>query len=330
MKSYCCLLFFSLLWTSSAYGYTREDVVLRDSVVCGVSANVPGFATVDNSGKWSGFDVDICRAVAAAVLGDANKTTFMPMEAKGAYTALLSGKVDLLLLHAVEGQWNFIRDSALAVDFTAVSFYDVPGVMVKPPVDGKPLHDLAGVPCITDTQKKSVTIFGHQIKTEGIVFASQAEALTAFSEGKCDMIPGINSLLRGVAVDGSAIVLRQEEELERVLFGPIVRQGDDNWFDIVRWTLFALLDAEALGFSSQNAEEMRTADNPQIKRFFGQKEGGGIIGLVDDWAAQIIIQVGNYGEIFSRNVGEKSRLKIKRDRNRLWRDGGLHCPPPLY
>ncbi len=330
MKSYCWLLFFlSLFQTNIAVGYTREDVVERDALVCGVSQHAPGFAAMDDAGRWIGLDADLCRAVATAVLGSAAKATFVPMGKTGAYTALLSGEVDLLLLHQPDGEWNLIRDSALAADFVAPSFYDKPAVMVKASSGVKNLDDLDGVACIPAARKNAVALFPgeHKIRKKGIVFATEEQARHAFTAGECGMLFGAESLLRGRAEDGS-VVLGMEEG--RLLFGPIVRQGDDNWFNIVRWSLFAMLDAEALGLSSVNAKEMRLSANPQIKRFFGYDGGGGKnLGLADDWAAQIIIQVGNYGEVFARNLGAKSRLKLQRGRNRLWRDGGLHCPPPL-
>ncbi len=331
MKSYCWLLFFLALFSAgTAAGYTREDVIKRGSLRCGVSQHVPGFAELDAAGRWTGFDTDICRAVAAAVLGSAEKVTFVPMGGKGAYTALLTGEVDLLLLHQPDGEWSFVRDSALAVNFTAPSFYDKPGLMVKASLYKGDIDDLDAVSCIPASSKSIVPLFltRNSIRQKGVIFPGENEALRAFLGGECGMVFGTGSVLQGLAEDESSVVLTAEEG--RLLFGPIVRQGDDNWFTIVRWSLLALLDAEVLGFSSRNVEEMRLAASPEIKRFFGYVgDGGKNLGLADDWAAQIIIQVGNYAEIFARNLGAKSALKRERGRNRLWRDGGLHCPPPL-
>ncbi len=298
MKSYCCLLFFalfSLSFLSSAYGYTREDVVL---------------------------------AVAAAVLGDAGKVTFMPMEAQGAYTALLSGKVDLLMLHQPDGQWSFMRDSALPVDFVATTFYDRPGVLVKEPVEGKISAEIAGSPCIAKGEERAASFYlaSHGIKQKRLLFSGQREAITAFFGGKCSMLFGASSLLLGLSASDTAVLPQKKEQ---ILFGPIVRHGDDNWFDIVRWSFFTMLNAEALGISSQNLEEMRVAKTPRIKQFFAQG-GSQKFGLAEDWVAHIIGQVGNYGEVFSRNIGEKSTLNLERSSNRLWLEGGLHCPPPFY
>ncbi len=331
MKSYRYLLFFlSLLFFDTAYGYTREDVLQRDAVVCGISQNVPGFATMDETGRWVGFDSDICRAVAAAVLGDAEKTIFVPMGARGAYTALLSGEVDLLLLHQPEGEWNFVRDSTLAVNIAGVSFYDEPGVMVKA-VSGSDGSDFsAGVPCLSREKNSAAAFFlsRHTFEQEGMVFPEREQAIRAFMDDKCDLLFGAGSLLQGMAATDSSLVVFPQKE-GRILFGPIVRQGDDNWFDIVRWTLLAMLNAEALGISSGNVKEMRLSADPEITHFFGDTSAGSNLGLADDWTAQIVTQVGNYGELFVRNLGEPSLLKRKRERNQLWKNGGLHCPPPL-
>lgn len=326
--SYLFLLFF-LFSANTALGYTREEVLQRGWLNCGVSRNVPGFSAMDENGAWAGFNIDLCRALATAVLGDSGKVEFVPLEVRGAYTALLSGKVDLLLLHESGGEWDFTRDSALAVHFVAPSFYDEFGVMAANPgtvkTVGERKKDRSCIP-VKGRWLAEGLLQQHEVTGERVVFDTEHLAARGFLEGRCQLLLLPRTLFWQYREKGTVL----PETFGKMAFGPIVRQGDDNWFNIVRWVLFAMLDAEELGLDSKNAEEKRLGDIVGIRNFFGYEGSGGTsLGLADNWAAQIIMQVGNYGEAFERNLGADSSLKMVRGRNNLWQEGGLHSPPPL-
>ncbi len=328
--NYFLLLFF-LFQATNVLGYTKEEVLRRGFLNCGVSHNAPGFSFRNEDGRWKGFNVDICQAVAVAVLGSSERVKFVPLEVKGSYTALLSGKVDLLLLHERGSEWDFTRDSALAASFVGASFYDELGLMIAAPLKGKAIGDVKKVrSCLPENGRLFLTSYLRQQKVEDkpVIFTTEHQATMGFLKGECDLLAAPRSLLRSFERDGAGVML--PKKFGRLIFGPVVRQGDDNWFDIVRWTLFAMLDAEELSLSSSNIEEMRLNASPAIRRFFGYEGSGGrSLGLADDWAAQVITQVGNYQEIFAGNLGGPDTLGIERGKNNLYDNGGLHCPPPL-
>lgn len=333
IKNWLLALLVGVVFASTAQGYTREEVIKRGYLQCGVSTGVPGFSLVNAKGQWSGFDVDFCRAVAAATLGDATKVEFLPLPANEAYTALLSGKVDLL---ARQAEWTFTRDSALAVHFVGVSYYDSQGFLVLNALGAQAVKDLAKAKiCVAIDSDEAVRLLDYSARNfmefKTVPYESWDLAIRGFGN-TCDVLSLKKSRLYGVKKEmkspGVAVVLN--ETIAKEPLGPVVRQDDDVWFNIVRWTLFALINGEELGITSKNIEEMKISNRLAVKRFFGQEGNSGKgVGLKNSWAAEVIRQVGNYGEIFDRNLGENSVLNIDRGLNKLWNMGGLHYAPPL-
>ena len=325
---------FLILVAGSALAATKDDVVKRDYLQCGVSTGVTGFSTVDEKGNWSGLDVDICRAVAAATLGDATKVKYLPLAENECFTALLSGEVDILSRNST---WTFSRDSALAVNFPGVSYFDGQGLLVAEKIGVKRITDLKKVEICNQVgsamEDNLIDYFTrNEIEYKNVPFDTLDLAVKGFTEEKCDVITLQQSMLYGVRLGlekpDSAVVL--PEVISKEPLGPVVRQGDDNWFNIVRWTLFAMLNAEELGVGSANIEMMKVSNTLAVKRLLGQEGTGGKgLGLKDDWAFQIIKQVGNYGDVFDRNLGPKSLLGVDRGLNRLWSQGGVQYAPPL-
>lgn len=333
IKNWLLALLVGLVFASTAQGYTREEVIKRGYLQCGVSTGVPGFSLVNAKGRWSGFDVDFCRAVAAATLGDATKVEFLPLAANEAYTALLSGKVDLLSRQA---EWTFTRDSALAVHFVGVSYYDSQGFLVLNTLGAQNVKDLEKAKiCVAIDSDEAVRLLDYSdrnfMEFKTVSYESWDQAIKGFGN-TCEVLSLKKSRLYGVKKEmkspGGAVIL--DETIAKEPLGPVVRQGDDVWFNIVRWTLFALINGEELGITSENLEEMKISNRLVVKRFFGLEGNSGKgVGLKNNWAADVIRQVGNYGEIFERNLGRDSVLNIDRGLNRLWNTGGLHYAPPL-
>lgn len=333
-KSYIFLLIIAFFSTGSAWATVKDEVVKRGFLQCGVSTGIPGFSTVDAKGNWAGFDVDVCRGVAAAVLGDAGEAKFMPLAENESFTALLSGEVDILTRNAT---WTFGRDSALAVHFTGISYYDGQGLLVAVSLNAKRIADLKKVNICSrvgsDMEENLVDYFTrNRVEFKVIPFETPDLAVKGFEEGKCDVITMQQSMLYGLrlglAAPETAVVL--PDVISKEPLGPVVRQGDDTWFNIVKWTLYAMVAAEELGINSTNVEEMKVSDKLAVKRLLGQEGNVGKgLGLNDDCFYQIIRQVGNYGEVFERNFGSKSLLKVDRGLNNLWNRGGLQYAPPL-
>ncbi len=325
---------FMVLLTMNCFGYTREEIQKRGFLQCGVSTGSPGFSSVDAKGRWTGLDVDFCRGLAAAVLGDATKVEFLPLAENEAFTALLGGEIDILSRHS---SWNYTRDSALAVHFAGVNYYDTLGMMVARSLGAETLGDLKKVRiCSTvgATSEENLIEYlqDNRIEYKIVSFDNIDLAVKGFEGEACDLISMQLSQLYGVQLDlaKQQFALILPDVISKEPLGPVVRQGDDVWFDIVRWTLFAMLNAEDLGITSKNIEEMKISNKLDIKRFFGLEGSGGRgLGLNNDWAAQIIRQVGSYGEIFERNLGTNSAMKIDRGMNKLWSEGGLQYAPPL-
>lgn len=334
LNLYVIGLLVALLFAGSAHGYTREDVVKRGFLQCGVSTGTPGFSSVDTHGNWSGIDVDICRAVAVATLGDAKKVEFIPLAADGSYTALLSGEVDILARHSA---WTFTRDSALAVHFAGISYYDGQGFLCSTKLGAKEAKNLKKVKvcnAVGSSEEMNIKDYFQTLKIDYklVPYESEDFAIKGFEDGGCDLISLPLSRLYGIRMElkkqQEAIIL--SDVISKEPLGPVVRQGDDIWFNIVKWSLFAMITAEELGISSQNIDTMKISNRLAVKRFFGfEGSGGKGMGLRNDWAAEIVRQVGNYGEIYESNLGEKSQIKIDRGLNRLWNRGGLHYAPPL-
>jgi general L-amino acid transport system substrate-binding protein len=330
---FCSMLL--LLLPGFALASTTLDAVKQQGLVrCGVNTGLPGFSNADKDGKWTGLDSDFCRAVAAAALGDASKVRFVPLTAKERFTALQSGEIDLLSRNTT---WTLTRDSSLGINFAGVIYYDGQGFMVSRNLGVKSARELDGAAvCIlsgTTTELNLADYFrSHNMKYDPVVFDTSDQTVKGFESGRCDVLTSDQAQLYGqrikLAKPDSALVL--PEIISKEPLGPAVRQGDDAWFNIVKWTLNAMLNAEELGVTSDNVEQMKGSDNPAIKRLLGQEgiRGKGL-GLSDDWAFNVISQVGNYGEVFERNLGAGSPLKIKRGLNALWKDGGLQYAPPI-
>jgi general L-amino acid transport system substrate-binding protein len=315
-------------------GATLEAVKQRGFVQCGVNTGLPGFSNADEKGNWTGLDVDVCRAVAAAIFGGADKVRFTPLTAKERLTAVQSGEVDLLSRNTT---WTLTRDTSLGIHFTGVTYYDGQGFMVSKALGVSSARELDGAAvCIlagTTTELNLADYFRtHGMTYDPVVFDTADQTARGFEAGRCDVLTSDQSQLYGLRIKlaepDKAMVL--PEVISKEPLGPAVRQGNDDWFNIVRWTLSALINAEELGVTSGNVDEMKSSSNPEVRRLLGLEgiKGSGL-GLPDDWAYQIIKQVGNYGEIFERNVGAGSPLKIERGLNALWKDGGLQYAPPI-
>ena len=310
---------------------TLESVKKNGHVKCGVTTGLPGFSAADEKGVWRGIDVDVCRGVAAAVLGDANKVKYTPLTAKERFTALQSGEIDMLSRNTT---WTLTRDASLGLNFTGTNYYDGQGFMVKKDLGIKSALELDGAAiCIqagTTTELNLADYFkSHNMKYRAVTYDSSDQTIKGFEAGRCDVLTSDQSQLYALRIKlakpEEAVVL--PEIISKEPLGPVVRQGDDKWFNIVKWTLFAMINAEELGVSSSNIEKMKKSKNPAIQRLItGQ---GDKLGLSDDWSYNIISQVGNYGEIFDRNVGAGSPLKIERGLNQLWNKGGIMYAPPI-
>jgi len=325
----------ALLLAGGAYaGATLDAVKEKGFVQCGVNTGLPGFSNADDSGNWTGLDVDLCRAVAAAVLGEASKTRFTPLTAKERLTALQSGEIDLLSRNTT---WTLTRDSALGLHFAGVSYYDGQGFLINKSLGVKSAEELNGASiCVLAGTTTELNVADY-FRTNGmeyrpVVFDTGDLTIKAFEAGRCDVLTSDQSQLYGLRIKlakpGEAVVL--PEVISKEPLGPVVRQGDDNWFNIVRWTLFALVNAEELGVTSANVDEMKSSANPGVRRLLGvEGDKGKDLGLSNDWVYAIVKQVGNYGEVFERNVGAQTPLKIERGLNALWNQGGLQYAPPI-
>lgn len=319
---------------STAQAGTLADVKARGSLSCGVSVGLPGFSQPDAKNNWSGLDVDTCRAVAAAVLGDANKVSFKPLTAKERFTALQSGEIDMLSRNTT---WTHTRDTSLGLNFAGVNYYDGQGFLVQKALGVKSAMELDGASvCIqagTTTELNMADYFGeHGMKYSSVVFDTSDQTREGFESGRCDILTSDQSQLYAIrskmSDPSSAVVM--PEVISKEPLGPVVRQGDDQWFNIVKWTLFAQINAEEMGVTSANASKMKSSSNPAILRLVGAKDDvGAKLGLGADWAYNAIKQVGNYGEMFERNVGPKTPLAISRGLNALWSKGGLQYAPPV-
>ena len=319
------------IFSTNVQADTLDDVKKAGVVKCGVSTGLGGFSAADEKGKWQGLDVDLCRAVAAAVLGDATKVKFNPLTAKERFTALQSGEIDILSRNTT---WTLTRDASLGLNFAGVNYYDGQGFMVTKAlgIDSALKLDGAAV-CIqagTTTELNLADYFkANNMKYKAITFDNSDQTIKGFEAGRCDMITSDQSQLYSLRIKlaqpDSAIVL--PEVISKEPLGPVVRQGDDKWFNIVKWSLNAMINAEEMGVTSKNVKEMKDSKDPAIERLMGGQ--GEKLGLDDSWAANIIEQVGNYGESFEANVGTGSPLKIGRGLNALWNKGGIMYAPPI-
>ena len=322
------------LAAAPAVADTFDTVKQRGKVVCGVSQGVGGFSAPDDQGKWAGFDVDFCRAVAAAALGDAEKVEYVPLTTKERFTALQSGAVDLL---SRQTTWTLSRDAGMGILFVGTAYYDGQGFMVPKSLGVDSVLKLSGASLCTEqgtTTELNVADYfkANKIDYEVVVFETADATIKAFDTGRCDVYTTDASALyaqRLKLADPSAFLVLPEV-ISKEPLGPAVRQGDDKWFNVVRWTLFALVEAEELKIGKDNAEAMLASDNPAIRRFLGAEgDSGQQLGLDPRWSYNIIASIGNYGEMFDRNLGAGSDLKIDRGINALWNAGGLMYAPPV-
>jgi general L-amino acid transport system substrate-binding protein len=321
---------------SQAGGDTLQQVQDRGQLVCGVNGSVPGFSFSDEEGNWSGFDVDYCKAVAAAVLGDAEAVEFRPLTADERFTALQSGEIDVLIRNTT---WTATRDGSEGATFATTTFYDGQGMMVRSDAGFSSLDDMNGATvCVlsgTTTELNLATAF----EARGLQFTPQTfsdnEALqAAFDAGQCDGWTSDKSQLAGVRSnfpEGPEALTILEETMSKEPLGPVTRDGDSQWSQIVDWVVIATMQAEEFGINQGNVEGFES-DSPDVQRFLGQSEEGAAfdpgLGLPTDFTVQVISAVGNYGEIYDRNVGPDTPLGLERGLNALWTEGGLHYPPP--
>ena len=323
-----------VLAAQSASAQTLQAVKDRGILNCGANGTLAGFGLPDAQGNWTGLDVDVCRAVAAAIFNDASKVKFVPLSAKDRFTALQSGEVDLLVRNTT---WTLSRDTSLGLNFTGVDYYDGQGFMVRKALKVNSALELNGASvCVqqgTTTELNLADFFrAHNMQLKSVTFATANEAVKAYDAGRCDAYTtdasGLYAERLRLTNPNDHIVL--PEIISKEPLGPAVRHGDDQWFDIVKWVLFAMLNAEELNMTQNNVDEMVKSSNPEIRRFVGTEGNyGEMLGLSKDWAVRIIKLVGNYGESFERNVGQGSPLKIDRGLNKLWSKGGIQYAPPI-
>ena len=322
------------LGVQSVAAQTLKTVKERGSLSCGVSQGLPGFSNPDDKGNWTGLDVDLCRALAAAVLNDPTKVKFVPLSAKDRFTALQSGEIDVLSRNTT---WTLSRDTSLGVNFTGVTYYDGQGFLIRKSLKVNSALELNGASiCVqtgtTNEQNVSDYFNGNHMKYELIAFGTADETVKAYESGRCDVftsdISQLYSIRLKLSAPGDHAVL--PEVISKEPLGPLVRHGDDQWFDIVKWTLFAMINAEELGVTQKNVDEMAKSTKPDLKRMFGTDGNlGEQLGLTKDWVTRIVKAVGNYGESFDRNVGAGSNLGISRGLNQLWDKGGIQYAPPI-
>lgn len=324
----------TLLFAASATAATLDDVKKKGFLQCGANVGLLGFAQPDNAGEWRGFDVDHCRAIAAAIFNDPKAVKFTPLTAPQRFTALQSGEVDVLIRNTTV---TMSRETTLGLEFGPVNYYDGQGFMVHKALGVTSALELSGASiCVqtgTTTELNLADFFrSHKMSYNPVVFQSAAEATTAYDSGRCDAFTTDASALYATRLTlkdpTDNIVLK--EIISKEPFAASVRQGDDKWFNLVKWVQNALIISEELGVNSQNVDQMKSSTNPDIRRLLGVDEKfGESLGLSNDWAYNAIKKVGNYGEIFDRNVGSGSQLKISRGLNALWTNGGILYAPPI-
>ncbi|MDP1545749.1 MAG: amino acid ABC transporter substrate-binding protein [Anaerolineales bacterium] len=319
----------------SGYGVTLETVKARGNLICGVNSQVPGFGYIDADGNFSGIDVDYCRALAAAIFGDANKVEFRPVTAAERFTALQSGEIDVLSRNTT---WSLVRDTELGGNFTATTFYDGQGMMVPADSGINSLQDLAGGTVCVQTGTTTELNLADVMSSLGIaytpaVYEDADSTFAAYAEERCDAVTTDKSGLvsrRTVLADPSAHVIL-DVTMSKEPLGPMVRHGDDQWFDIAQWTVFAMIAGEEFGITSANVDSVRSsATAPEVMRLLGLEGDMGLkLGLNNDWGYNIIKLVGNYEEVYNRSLGPDTPTYIPRGYNSLYTEGGLLYAPPV-
>ncbi len=318
----------------NASAATLDDVKSKGFIQCGVSQGLPGFSQPDSSGNWSGLDVDVCRAVAAAVFGDAGKVKYTPLSAKERFTALSSGEIDILSRNTT---WTATRDTQLGLNFAGVNYYDGQGFMVRKELGVSSALELSGASVCTQTgtttEINATDYFTvNKMEYELVAFEKNDEVVAAYDSGRCEVLTSDASQLYSLRLkltDPNVHVVLPEI-ISKEPLGPVVRQGDDQWFNIVRWSFSAMVNAEELGVTSENVDEMKKSENPGIKRLLGVEGNFGEgLGIPNEWAYNIVKHVGNYGESFDKHVGPETSLGIARGVNALWSKGGVMYAPPI-
>jgi len=324
------------LAAGAAAAGTLDDVKARGKLNCGVTTGLVGFAAPDANGVWKGFDVAVCRAVAAAVLGDPTAIEFVPTTGKTRFTALASGEVDMLARNTT---WTFSRDVDLKFDFTGVNYYDGQGFMVRKDLGVTSAKELDGATvCIqtgTTTELNLADFFRkNKMNYEPVPIETNAEGQQQFLAGACDAYTTDRSGLAATraAFENPDDFVILPETISKEPLGPVVRHGDNQWGDLVRWTLNAMISAEELGITSANVKELAAAptDRPEVNRMLGTEgDLGGMLGLDKQWIVRIISSVGNYGEVFEKNIGENTPVGLDRGLNAQWTNGGILYSPPF-
>lgn len=316
-------------------GAVLDQVKARGHVLCGVNTSAPGFAAVDSQGRWSGLDVDTCRATAAAVLGDAQKVKFIPLSSPQRFTALQSGEIDVLARNTT---WSLTRDASLGVVFAAINYYDGQGFMVSKKLKVKNAKQLNKATVCVQTGTSSVQpladyFAANKMTYKPVMFDTTEATQGAFLAGRCQVYTTDMSDLAGLRTRSrnpdDLMIL--PDTISKEPLGPSVRRGDDEWFQIVRWSFYAMVEAEENGVTRANIDQLRaTSTNPQVKRLVGSGDDTGkLLGLDKDWSYRIIKQVGNYGESWTANFGPKTPMNLPRSLNNLWTKGGLMYAPPI-
>lgn len=334
-KSITCAVALATAALTVQAGPVLDAVKARGQLICGVNTAAPGFSSVDSQGNWSGLDVDTCRAVAAAVLGDAQKVKFVPLSSPQRFTALQSGEVDMLARNTT---MTLTRDASLGAVFAAISYYDGQGFIVPKKLGVKSAKQLNGATVCLQAGTSSVQALAdyfsaNKMKYKPVMFDTTEATQNAFLSGRCQVYTTDMSDLAGARTRArnpqDFVIL--PETISKEPLGPSVRRGDDEWFQIVRWSFYAMLEAEESGLTQANVDEMKnTSKAPQVMRLVGTGDDmGKLLGLDKDWSYRIIKQVGNYGESWTKNFGPDTKLNLPRGLNQLWTQGGLMYAPPI-
>ena len=335
LATVCTASVLALAAAPAQAGKTVDAIKSRGQLICGVNTGLAGFAAADSQGHWSGLDVDVCTAIAAAMLGDASKVKYLPLNAQQRFTALQSGEIDILSRNTT---WTLTRDASLGMNFTGATYYDGQGFMVPSKGKVKTAKQLKGATvCVQSgtTTEKNLTDFSraNKLDIKPVVFEKQEASTGAYFSGRCQAFTtdasGLASI-RNKEAKNPADHLILPELISKEPLGPSVRRGDDEFFAIAKWVVFALLEAEEYGITQANVDQQKSSTDPVIGRILGSTEDTGkLLGLDKEWAARAVKATGNYGEIFERNVGPTSPLGLPRGINNLWNKGGIMYAPPV-
>lgn len=322
------------LGMANAGAQTLAAVKQRGTLICGVNEGLYGFSAKDDKGAWQGFDVDLCRAIAAAIFDDPSKVQYIPLNVTNRFQTLQSSKIDVLSRNST---WTLGREASFKINFAGVNYYDGQGFLIGRKQNVTSAYELGGSKiCVTANTTSALNVEdffrANNMKHELITFDSGDQVYQAYADGKCRVATSDVSQLYA-----ERLKLKDADEhiilpdiISKEPLGPVVRFGDDQWLNIVKWTLFAMINAEELGIDSKTVEEAMKSEKPAVKRFVGTEgDYGPQLGLTKDWAARIVHHVGNYGEVFERNVGVGSKLGIPRGLNNLWNKGGIQYAPPI-